>query len=140
MTSASLVVFTKTFVGFGACSLLIELHSCTLHMRVLLKMYMNSQNSISYHILKFVNMASFFIFRFGAIFYLVYALFRDRYSAPVLGIYIFMSLALSAILFLSCLLLLRVVRSDFITKRADSLKVPPELLGITPLTVPFPMA
>lgn len=134
LTSASLVVFTKTFVGFGATSLLIELHSCTLHMRVLLKMYQNSATSISYFILKFINMGTFFIFRFAAIFYLVYALFRDRYSAPVLGIYIFMSLALSAILFLSCLLLLRVVRGDFITKRADSVKAPDVLFGITPLT------
>lgn len=78
-------------------------------------------------------MATFFVFRFATLFYLIYALFRDRYSAHNLAIYIFICLTTCVILFLSCLLLFRVVRSDFIAKKADPVKNSNELLGcVTP--------
>ena len=115
MTSATLVVFTKTYIGYGVIALLIELHSSILHSRVLMKMFLgiSVNQSIFFKILQIINMIFFMLFRFGAIFYMLYGLYRDRGSAPSLGIYIFMISAVSVICFLSCLLFLRVFRSDF---------------------------
>lgn len=115
LTSASLVVFTKTYVGYGVVALLIELHSSILHARVLMKMFLgiSVNENVFFKTLQFINMIFFIIFRYGAIFYMLYGLYRDRGSAPSLGIYIFMISAISVICFLSCLLLLRVARSDF---------------------------
>lgn len=99
-------------------------------------MYTCSQTTTAYQLLKVVNMVTFFTFRFGSLFYLVYALFRDRYSAPHLPIYLFMCMALSVILFLSCLLFMRVIRADFMAKKSHPIKTTDELLvGVTPLTV-----
>lgn len=138
LVSASLVVFTKTFVGFGCVSLLIELHSSTLHLRVLLKLYTRTQATYTYQILKLINMATFFVFRFGSLFFLVYALVRDRFEAHahgLLGIYIFMCFALTVILLLSVQLFFKVIKADFKAKKAEPIKAKPtkeELLGIPP--------
>ena len=119
LSSATLVVFTKTYVGYGVVALLIELHSSVLHSRVLYKMYFGpsgSATSSKYYIwIKYLNMVFFFLFRFAALIYLSYGMWRDWHTAPNTVIFAFMSLAIGIILFLSILLFIRVFRSDFMT-------------------------
>ncbi|KAI1285596.1 TLC domain-containing protein 1 [Halotydeus destructor] len=130
LTSASILVYTKTFVGFGVVSLMIELHSVTLHARVLLKLYTRSQITLAYQIVKWSNIFTFFVFRFATIFYLFYALHRDRYSAFNYVIYTFLCLATTVIFLLSCQLFMRVLQADFLPKKVEK-KTTEELLEVT---------
>lgn len=117
LTSATLVVFSKTYVAYGVVALLIELHSSALHSRVLYKMYSGPSGSVTeskyYQWIKYTNMLFFFMFRFSALLYMMYGMWRDRLTAPNIGIFLFMTLAICIILFLSVLLFIRVFRSDF---------------------------
>ena len=144
MTSATLVVFTKTYVGYGIVALLIELHSSALHSRVLFKMYcgpsiVSMNDSKRYMLIKCLNMLFFFLFRFSALLYMSYGLWRDRFDIPNIGIYLFMSLAVAVILFLSILLFFRVFKSDFMTpapqtdKTFQAIKEGLVIPGVTPL-------
>ena len=118
LTSATLVVFTKSYVAYGVVALLIELHSSVLHSRVLFKMYSGPSGSATeskyYQWIKYTNMVFFFLFRFSALLFMAYGMWRDRRSAPSIPIFLFMSLAVGIILFLSVLLFFRVFRSDFL--------------------------
>jgi hypothetical protein len=84
-------------------------------------------------------MVFFFLFRFSALIFMSYGLWRDRFSAPNLGIYLFMSLAVAVIFFLSILLFIRVFRSDFMTpapqtdKTFQVIKEGLVIPGVTPL-------
>ena len=143
LTSASLVVFTKTYIGYGVIALLIELHSSALHSRVLFKMFFGPSISINdskyYKWIKYLNMVFFFLFRFSALIYMSYGLWRDRLDVPNLGIYLFMALAVAVIFFLSILLFVRVFKSDFMTpapvtdKTFQAIKEGLVIPGVTPL-------
>lgn len=119
LTSATLVVFSKTYVAYGVIALLIELHSSVLHSRVLYKMYSGPSGSVTetkyYRWIKYMNMLFFFLFRFSALLYMAYGMWRDWESAQNVAVFLFMSLAIAIILFLSVLLFIRVFRSDFTT-------------------------
>jgi len=75
----------------------------------------NFQDNKYYRWIKNLNMVFFFLFRFSALIYISYALWRDYYQVPNLAIYLFLSLAVLVILFLSVLLFFRVFKSDFMT-------------------------
>lgn len=130
ITSAALVVYTKTYVAFTALALLIELHSSVLHSRVLFKMYhgasVDLNNSKCYTWIKMTNIVFFFLFRFSALFFNFYGLIRDYNSAPNMPIYYFLCLTTAVILFLSILLFKRVYQADFIDIKTSSLCKAPQ--------------
>jgi len=147
LTSATLVVFTKAYVGWGVIALLIEVHSSMLHARVLYKMYSGPSgsfvDSVYFTWIKYLNMVFFFVFRFAPLTYMAYTMWRDQASAPSLIIFLFMSLAVAIIYFLSILLFIRVFKSDFLTppvsrteKTFQAIKEGLVVPGVTPLPPP----
>ena len=118
VSTAALIVYTRTYIGWSTIALLIELHSSILHTRVLFKMYYGSSIDLStnkyYTWIKWINLVFFFLFRFSPLILMIYGLIRDYPSAPNLPIYCFLCLTAGVILFLSILLFKRVYQADFI--------------------------
>lgn len=117
-------LLSNSYIGLGVTLLVIELHSMILHTRTLFKMYTCGKTNIASQVLKYVNLITFIFIRFGIMFYIFYALHRDYASRKrfmfrnmSMHIYIFMSLGLTCIFLLSCVLFKRVVEIDFISKK-----------------------
>ncbi|KAK6192485.1 hypothetical protein SNE40_003942 [Patella caerulea] len=112
----SIAVFTRLYVGYAVVSLLVELNSIFLHIRQLLQILGYSKNNCLYRLNSLINLGTFVVFRISVLSWMTRWIVINRHLIP-LAFYSVGSIGLAIITVMNIVLLYRLFRSDFISKK-----------------------
>ncbi len=118
MTSYGLyALFYHRLFGYGMGACVIEISSMFLHGRMLLLMYGVSKSSFLFMLNNLFNIFTYLTCRIGSLVLLLYLTIDDCQRLPLFWCY-WLRGSMSIVLIMSFVMLYRLIRSDFMTKRS----------------------